>query len=59
MTKELENIRIGGFAKEWSHEEQHSFPQFNRLLKEAREHPINKAERDIAKLIDLGPSFHS
>ena len=59
MAKELENIRLGGFAKEWSQEEQHSFPQFNRLLKEARQHPINKAERDIAKLIDLGPSFHS
>jgi len=56
MSEGLEYIRSGKFAEEWAREETQGFPRFNALLEEARRHPINEAERKIAKLVDFGSS---
>ena len=57
MTQALNHIRNGGFAREWSQEERKGFPKFNALIRNARRHPINVAEKRIAKLVDFGASL--
>lgn len=58
MAQSLEYIRSGGFAKEWAEEENQSFRNFETLLEEARSHPINDAEREMAASVNLAPSLH-
>ncbi len=53
MVETLENIRSGGFAKEWSEDEKAGFPRFNALLEEIGKHPINTAESEISKRVDF------
>ena len=57
MVTVLHDIRSGKFAQEWVAEEKNGCLRFNALLEEARRHPINKAEREIAKLVDFGSSL--
>ena len=57
MVDTLADIRSGAFAKEWTAEEKNGLPRFNALLQAARDHPINRAEREIAKQVDFGASL--
>ena len=57
MADTLADIRSGAFAKEWTAEEKNGLPRFNALLQAARDHPINRAEREIAKQVDFGASL--
>jgi len=57
MANTLADIRSGAFAKEWAAEEKNGLPRFNAMLQAARDHPINRAEREIAKRVDFGASL--
>ena len=49
MKKVLEEIQSGAFAKEWILENQAGRPQYNRLLEQDRNHPIEKVGADLRK----------
>ena len=51
MRQALENIRNGGFAREWKEEERAGYPVFNRLRKESAEHPLNEADSAVRALL--------
>ncbi len=51
MEERLEYIRSGQFAREWKQEEIAGYPYFNRLQKQAFEHPINEAEKAVRNLL--------
>jgi len=53
MVDTLENIRSGGFAKEWSDDEKAGFPRYNALIEEIGKHPINDAESAISKRVEF------
>lgn len=57
MAKTLEKIRTGAFAKEWADDADAGFPRYNALIEETRQHPINHAEQEIARLVDFGATF--
>ena len=57
MAKTLEKIRSGAFAREWADDAEAGFPRYNELIDETRRHPINRAEQEIARLVDFGASF--
>ncbi len=42
MQKALKEIQNGKFAKEWVAEYENGYPEYNRLLKEGANHPIEK-----------------
>lgn len=42
MQKALKEIQSGKFAKEWVAEYENGYPEYNRLLKEGADHPIEK-----------------
>ncbi len=42
MQKALKEIQSGKFAKEWVAEYENGYPEYNRLLKEGANHPIEK-----------------
>lgn len=48
----LDEIRSGGFAKEWTEERQQGYPRFKRLHEEAQEHEINRAEILSREMVD-------
>ncbi len=47
LEETLEFIRSGGFANEWEAEREKGFPVFDRLKREALEHPINRVEETL------------
>ncbi|MCC6681278.1 MAG: ketol-acid reductoisomerase [Phycisphaeraceae bacterium] len=51
MVEILKRIRNGEFAKEWTKEQKDGMPHFKALLEEARGHPINQAEAEIARKV--------
>ncbi len=53
MKEALENIRNGGFAKEWADEEKAGYPVFNKLVEGIKTHPLTTAENGLHDLIDL------
>lgn len=57
MSNTLEKIRSGAFAREWADDAKAGFPRYNALIAETRKHPINRAEQEIARLVDFGSSF--
>ncbi|MFN0182077.1 MAG: ketol-acid reductoisomerase [Gemmatimonadales bacterium] len=57
MRNTLDRIRSGAFAKEWAEDAEAGFPRYNALIAETRVHPINQAEKAIAKLVDFGATF--
>ena len=54
MRSALRYIREGGFAREWKDEEHAGYPRFERLRREAFEHPINQADREVRELLKPG-----
>ena len=57
MVKTLGEIQSGKFAEEWTADEKAGFPRYEALIAETREHPMNRAEREIASVVDFGASF--
>jgi ketol-acid reductoisomerase len=57
MRSTLERIRSGGFAREWADEAEAGFPRYRALIEETRIHPINRAEKEMARLVDLGSTL--
>lgn len=57
MAEGLQYIQSGAFAREWSTEEQRSFQRLQMLLDEAQRHPMNAAEAQIGRLVNLAPSL--
>ncbi len=53
MMDALENIRNGGFAKEWAEEEKAGYPVYNKLVEGIKTHPLTVAEEGLHNLIDL------
>ena len=53
MREALDNIRNGGFAKEWAEEEKAGYPVYNQLIEGIKTHPLTLAEQDLHSLIDL------
>jgi ketol-acid reductoisomerase len=57
MLEGFEEIRSGKFAREWAQEEREGFPRFDALRDAARSHPINLAERGMAREVRFGASL--
>lgn len=57
MRQTLDRIRNGAFAQEWAADAAAGFPRYNALIAETHAHPINQAEKAIAKLVDFGATF--
>jgi ketol-acid reductoisomerase len=57
MRNTLDRIRSGAFAKDWAEDARAGFPRYNALIAETHAHPINQAEKAIAKLVDFGATF--
>lgn len=53
MIQTLENIRNGGFTREWSEDEKAGFPRYSALISEIEKHPINDAESRISELVQF------
>ncbi|MCM8760913.1 MAG: ketol-acid reductoisomerase [Candidatus Omnitrophica bacterium] len=51
MQKILKEIVSGKFAREWIKENEAGRPNFNRLLKEGDEHPIEKVGQQLRKMM--------
>jgi len=51
MKKILKEIVSGKFAREWIKENEESRPNFNKLLKEGDEHPIEKVGKDLRAMM--------
>jgi ketol-acid reductoisomerase len=51
MRAALDNIRSGGFAREWKEEERRGYPLFHRLREEAASHPLNEADSAVRELL--------
>lgn len=51
MKKILKEIISGKFAREWMRENEEGRPNFNKLLKEADEHPIEKVGKDLRAMM--------
>ncbi len=51
MKKILKEIISGKFAREWIRENEEGRPNFNKLLKEADEHPIEKVGKDLRAMM--------
>lgn len=51
MKKILKEIISGKFAREWIKENEEGRPNFNKLLKEADEHPIEKVGKDLRAMM--------
>ena len=56
MRQSLEYIRSGQFAQEWTREQQAGYPIYGRLRSEAWNHPINRADQDVRRLLEPGRS---
>jgi ketol-acid reductoisomerase len=53
MDKALAGIRDGSFDKEWRGEQAAGYPVFNKLREQADTHPINKAEKEMRRLLRI------
>lgn len=51
LKKHLEDIQNGMFAQEWIAEQNAGKPSFSKLKKRVLEHPINKIEEELDKLV--------
>jgi len=51
MEKALAHIRSGQFAREWKEEELAGYPVFQRLRRQAFEHPINDTDLAVRSLL--------
>jgi len=51
MKKILKEIVSGKFAREWIKENEEGRPNFNKLLKEGDEHPIEKVGKDLRAMM--------
>ncbi len=51
MKKILKEIQKGKFAREWIKENEEGRPNFNRLLKEGDEHPIEKVGQKLREMM--------
>jgi len=51
MKKILKDIKSGKFAREWIKENENGRPNFNRLLKEGDEHPIEKIGQQLREMM--------
>jgi ketol-acid reductoisomerase len=56
MRQALEYIRNGQFAQEWTREQQAGYPKFDRLRNAVWNHPINRADQDVRRLLEPGKS---
>jgi len=57
MTQILKRIRSGDFAREWTDEQSNGMPRFKSLIDSVNQHPINRAEEDIAGKITLASTL--
>ncbi|MBL7196522.1 MAG: ketol-acid reductoisomerase [Candidatus Omnitrophica bacterium] len=51
MKKILKEVQSGKFAREWIKENEEGRPNFNRLLKEGDEHPIEEVGRKLREMM--------
>jgi len=51
MKKILKEVQSGKFAREWIRENQNGRPNFNKLLQEADEHPIEKVGKQLREMM--------
>jgi ketol-acid reductoisomerase len=51
MKKILREVQTGRFAREWIRENEAGRPNFNRLLKEGDEHPIEKVGQQLRQMM--------
>lgn len=51
MKEALKRIQSGQFAKEWTEEYKAGLPNYNRLLKEGAEHPIEKTGEQLRSMM--------
>lgn len=51
MRQALAEIGDGRFAREWAAEQQHGYPLFEKLKREALAHPLNETEQRVRALI--------
>ncbi|MBD3172542.1 hypothetical protein GF326_08725, partial [Candidatus Bathyarchaeota archaeon] len=49
----VKEIQTAEFAKDWQMEQMLGYPKFNKLLKQAFEHPINEAEKKLKEKVKL------
>jgi len=54
MREQLENIRDGTFAREWTLEQEAGYPSFERLFEEARESEFIRDEQQTMERLGLG-----
>ncbi|MEO8130603.1 MAG: ketol-acid reductoisomerase [Bryobacteraceae bacterium] len=53
MEETLTKIQNGEFSREWTREQADGYPSFNRLREEAYSHPLNEADREVRRLLEL------
>lgn len=53
MEETLTKIQNGEFSREWTREQAGGYPSFNRLKEEAFSHPLNDADREVRRLLEL------
>jgi len=53
MEETLTKIQNGEFSREWTREQAEGYPSFNRLKEEAYSHPLNDADREVRRLLQL------
>ena len=46
-------IKLGTFAKEWQLEQILGYPVFNKMMGQARAHPINEAEQKLKEQVKV------
>jgi ketol-acid reductoisomerase len=51
MRETLDNIRSGGFAREWKEEERAGYPVFHRLREQSSAHPLNETDAAVRRLL--------
>lgn len=57
IRKALRGIRNGDFAREWAHEQEQGYPNLKRLMQQAEQHPITKAEKKVQALTTTTGNF--
>jgi len=53
MEETLTKIQNGEFSREWTREQAEGYPSFNKLREDAYAHPLNDADREVRRLLEL------
>jgi len=57
IRKALRGIRNGDFAREWAREQSQGYPNLQRLMRQAEQHPVTRTERKVQALAKAPGNF--